>query len=97
MIGSAAVLSDLAHRIGKAVGVCLGDLKTSGQDAAANPGDQAEGSDGEDQAGHWFRFACELSIGCQEGRGEERGAVQRSSIGAVSPQAAGDSPATMQD
>ena len=50
-------LRHLAHRHSEAVGVCLGDLQTSGQGVATNPEAEGERTEGEDQAGHGsFRF-----------------------------------------
>jgi len=50
-------LGHFAHRHSEAVGVCLGDLQTSGQGVAANPEGDAEHGQGEDEAGHGsFRF-----------------------------------------
>ena len=45
-------LGHFAHRHSEAVGVCLGDLQTSGQGVATNPEGDAEHGQGEDEAGH---------------------------------------------
>ena len=59
-------LGHFAHRHSEAVGMCFGDLQTSGQGVATNPEGEGESAEGEDQAGHGsFRFDA-LSIG---GRG----------------------------